>query len=137
MMETIDMTGNTFPPISRKTVPSCTIEGCKRPHKARGLCVTHYRRLQRNGNPDGVRKGGRPEDVYLQIVRMILPDWSPRTQARYVRAWKMADAAGRDIKELIQKVTRRNGSINVRELEEWAETALVLRLVEAERECRP
>lgn len=26
---------------------SCTVDGCARPHRARGLCVTHYQQLGR------------------------------------------------------------------------------------------
>jgi hypothetical protein len=29
----------------------CTIEGCQRRHKSRGLCHTHYMRLRRRGDP--------------------------------------------------------------------------------------
>jgi hypothetical protein len=30
-------------------VPACAVSGCARPHAARHLCVTHYRRAQRQG----------------------------------------------------------------------------------------
>lgn len=38
----------------------CSVEGCERPHSARGLCNTHYCRLTRNGDlggpiPDPIR----------------------------------------------------------------------------------
>ena len=36
----------------------CSIEGCKRPSRARGWCINHYRRYKRNGDP--VIEGGLP-----------------------------------------------------------------------------
>lgn len=30
---------------------TCTIDGCSKPHEARGLCPMHYRRLRRYGDP--------------------------------------------------------------------------------------
>ena len=32
-------------------IEGCTIEGCARPHAARGYCDLHYRRLRRYGDP--------------------------------------------------------------------------------------
>lgn len=34
---------------------TCSLDGCVRTHKAQGLCETHYRRLQRNGNPGSAK----------------------------------------------------------------------------------
>lgn len=31
--------------------PKCTVEGCDRPNKARGLCCNHYELWKRNGDP--------------------------------------------------------------------------------------
>lgn len=31
----------------------CTIEGCRKPHKAHGLCANHYARLRIHGDPRG------------------------------------------------------------------------------------
>ena len=34
-----------------KTAPAagkCTIEGCKRPYRAKGLCISHYKTWRRN-----------------------------------------------------------------------------------------
>jgi len=28
---------------------TCTVEGCEREHQAKGLCMTHYSRMRRNG----------------------------------------------------------------------------------------
>jgi hypothetical protein len=33
------------------TERSCSVEGCERPHSARGLCHTHYMRLRQRGLP--------------------------------------------------------------------------------------
>jgi hypothetical protein len=47
-------------PRPTRTAVGCTVEGCKKPHEARGLCVAHYRRWQLYGDPQHVvgRKGG-------------------------------------------------------------------------------
>lgn len=36
----------------------CSIEGCGKPHWAKGFCGTHYRRFERTGDPMKVRKWG-------------------------------------------------------------------------------
>lgn len=36
--------------------PGCVIEGCDRPHKAHGWCVTHYQRWRKHGDPLTVRQ---------------------------------------------------------------------------------
>lgn len=35
---------------NKRVRPDCTIDGCNRPHKCRGLCSTHYARLLRRGD---------------------------------------------------------------------------------------
>lgn len=35
---------------------TCTIEGCLKPHEARGLCASHYQNWKRCGNPLGMRQ---------------------------------------------------------------------------------
>lgn len=34
----------------RKSRPKCSVEGCVRPHNAKGLCTTHAERLKRTGS---------------------------------------------------------------------------------------
>ena len=33
--------------------PSCSVEGCEKPERTRGLCAAHYARLLRHGDPTG------------------------------------------------------------------------------------
>jgi len=45
--------------------PGCSVDGCDRPHMARGLCSTHYSRQWRTGNagtkrPRRVHRCGKP-----------------------------------------------------------------------------
>jgi hypothetical protein len=35
----------------RKEHETCTMDGCDRPHKARGYCQTHYMQLKRGSLP--------------------------------------------------------------------------------------
>jgi hypothetical protein len=104
--------GTKFPPVGGNPF-TCSIEGCAKPHKAKGLCVMHYRRLQRNGDPNRTRTAGRRADGVLKIVHQLFQDWSPRTQTRYAQAWRLANAAGIDIRDVIKKVTRPNGTLSV------------------------
>ena len=41
----------------------CVIEGCARPHKARGWCGTHYLRWHKHGDPLAMKTGWRPRDT--------------------------------------------------------------------------
>ena len=49
----------------RKEHDACTMEGCGRPHKARGYCQTHYTQFKRGVTPVGpikVRVSVKPEE---------------------------------------------------------------------------
>lgn len=37
----------------------CKYPACERPHKAHGLCATHYKRMVRRGDPSVTLKAGR------------------------------------------------------------------------------
>ena len=67
---------NRNTPNGCKPVPSfCTFAGCSEKHKAKGLCVTHYRRMRRNGDPATVHRGGR-QDVRTNLVKSLFTEWS-------------------------------------------------------------
>jgi hypothetical protein len=57
-----------------RIVPSeaCSIDGCDRPHEARGWCSTHYRRWKTHGDPLFVKpqptKGQGPAQHFLRTV---------------------------------------------------------------------
>ncbi|MCG2799093.1 MAG: hypothetical protein L6367_11195, partial [Cellulomonas sp.] len=40
----------TWQPVSHPT--ACSVEGCERPHAAKGLCATHWKRLRTTGTTD-------------------------------------------------------------------------------------
>lgn len=46
----------------------CTIDGCCKPLLAKGLCNSHYRRLQRHGSPMG---GGTPNGVPMKWIEDV------------------------------------------------------------------
>ena len=40
-------------------MPTCSVEGCERPHRANGYCVAHLMRVRRTGSP-GTAPIGKP-----------------------------------------------------------------------------
>lgn len=56
----------------------CTLDGCEQPHLARGYCITHWNRWNRNGDPGPARKFtpaegarmGRPKKRALSEAQM-------------------------------------------------------------------
>ncbi len=54
------------------SIPGCSIDGCSRPKKSRGLCSAHYERLRIHGDPlHGGNLGtaiGEPERFYRETV---------------------------------------------------------------------
>jgi hypothetical protein len=45
----------------RKRQPSCSVIGCKDPQLCKNLCSSHYSRLQRYGDPEGLPLNGKPK----------------------------------------------------------------------------
>ncbi len=47
----------------------CEVDGCARPHLARGFCVMHYHRWERHGDPLGGGKfRGEVQDYFYNVV---------------------------------------------------------------------
>lgn len=75
----------------------CTVNGCDRPRKAKGLCAMHYQRWRRTGDPEKVRRAGRPRDDMLDDLReRFTGTWSPRTITRYKRVERLCAALAVD-----------------------------------------
>lgn len=57
---------------------ACSVDGCERPHRARGLCVTHYQATTDHGPPDelDLRRRTGPAN----------PLWKPPPEITYVGA---------------------------------------------------
>lgn len=61
--------GRTFPREKRE----CEFDGCNDVHKASGLCMKHYARTRRNGDPEVVMKRGpvaEPEHIRKEKARV-------------------------------------------------------------------
>jgi hypothetical protein len=83
--------------------------------------------------PNG-RKPGRPKDPILEIVRSVHRDRSPRTQARFARALKMASATGipdEIVQQLIVECSRSYGGFNFAGFERRVEEIAAMRRVVA------
>ena len=44
--------------VSRRATEICSVEGCDKPFRSKGLCATHYTRLWKHGDPLKVLKRG-------------------------------------------------------------------------------
>lgn len=68
---------------------TCRVDGCDKPVKVKKfqLCVTHYHRFNRHGDPEAWRKKSRPickvDDCDLRAVAHELCDMHYRRQKRY------------------------------------------------------
>jgi hypothetical protein len=81
--------------------------------------------------PSGTKRGRPALDELTAIVNAFFGDhWSPRTRARYVRAWRFAEFAGIEITSLVRRCARSNGSIDVAKMLELAEGAAAMKLLE-------
>lgn len=80
--------GTTDDPPPRPKRPSCSVDGCTRPHNSKGLCTTHDERLRRTGSlADPVPMTAEQRFAhYLPADRDPTECWEwtgPRTTAGY------------------------------------------------------
>src|SRR5271169_5815153 len=75
---------------------TCSIPDCANRAAAHGLCQKHYMRLRRHGDPGAVNKRGPKPAADAEAARMMLPESSPRTQARFACALRL----DKDIREV-------------------------------------
>ena len=68
----------------------CSVPDCGAAARTRGLCQKHYMRTRRHGDPDATKRPGREASRFTEIARDVFRDQSPRTQARFARALRMA-----------------------------------------------
>lgn len=110
-------------------MPTCS--ACDQPARAKGLCVKHYNRLRRHGNPNIRKKPGK-SNPDLDLTRGLMTEWSPSNQRKFARAFRLcADHLDEgDWEQLIKLSTRPNGSINVSKLFESTETRATMRFLE-------
>lgn len=116
----------------------CSVPDCAAPASARDLCAKHYMRARRHGDPDVTRKRGRKPAEDLATIRRLLPEYSPRTQARYARALRLgrfvSEEFGVDlIEKVIREASRPNGSMNVNRVVNTLEVAAAVLIASAEK----
>jgi len=108
---------------------TCTVTDCDAPARAKGLCAKHRMRQLRTGDPEKVRRPGRPPSQARAMVKEILGSdfGSPRTFSRYWTAYRLlAELGGQEALQTANaKATRPNGSINVAAFEREALRALL------------
>jgi hypothetical protein len=99
----------------------CMMEGCEGKVIAKGLCAKHYMRQRRTGDASQTRKRGPRPSPWLEYLRDLLPEYSPRTRARYAQAMSWLSPHGQEaMKSAIDAATRPNGTVNVTRLIEIA-----------------
>jgi hypothetical protein len=84
------------------------------------------------------RKLGRPPNHDLSLYRSLFPEWSARTIARYATAMRRLDAIGYGLdqqRDVLLRVTRRNGTVNVRKLDAMTESIAAFALAVRERDA--
>jgi hypothetical protein len=79
--------------------------------------------------PSGRKRGRPPRDEISAVVDALFTEWSARTRARYTRAWRLLRFAGVDILDLIPRVSRPNGSLDVAKLLELAEGIAAVHII--------
>jgi len=100
----------------------CRIKGCYGKPVADGLCAMHYMRVRRHGGPHEVRKRGPKPSWRADLRAMLPPEQSPRTKARYIRAFKLLAGRGEEVwMKAVEAAARPNGSLNVSKLLAMAE----------------
>jgi hypothetical protein len=126
----------------------CSIEGCDAPTVAHGLCGKHYARKRRNGDASKAGKPGRKADPLAVVTETVFTDWSPRTRATYVEAWrrfrevaKLAGDTNPDERrqKAVERITRPNGTFSVAKLNQLSidEAAMFVAKAEAASETTP
>jgi hypothetical protein len=99
---------------------TCSIKDCGKRAIAKGLCSMHYARQLRTGSAATSRAPGRQPDATRAAVLALFPDWSPRTQVRYWKAFRRLQKLGeiqgtgdRPLETAIKASKRANGSLSV------------------------
>ncbi len=99
----------------------CSVEGCDRAAKVKGLCQMHYMRQRRHGDPATVEKAGRKADEGYVYYRRMFREFnlSQRTRARIFPALRgLKELVGIDkMKKIISYCSRPSGSTNFSKVE--------------------
>ena len=50
----------------KRTIKTCSTDGCKKPAQARGWCYAHYSRWRRAGDPEKLLRYSTPEEAFSE-----------------------------------------------------------------------
>jgi HNH endonuclease len=64
--------------------PTCVIDGCGMPNKAKGLCVNHYMNFKRTGDPCSQKRAPNGAGTVTNGYRMIFHNGKQIREHRYV-----------------------------------------------------
>lgn len=69
--------------VSPKSRGLCAVEGCDRPHRARGLCKTHYQRMRYATDPDwrARRRESQKREAATERARERAREWARKRYA--------------------------------------------------------
>lgn len=106
--------GRHRPPEGAKVRPVCIMDGCTRPHAARGYCSTHYGRLLRHGDPTNSGSRGSIEHRLWRRVNKegALPLHAPELG----RCWEWLGTVNDSGYGYIGRPGRNSGTIRVHRL---------------------
>lgn len=68
--------------------PKCTVEGCNKPNKARGMCCNHYELWKRNGNPLIKKRRDNGEGTNNQVIGRVFSKNGVRKSEHILKAEK-------------------------------------------------
>ena len=80
-----------------KMYDNCQIEGCNKPHTAKGMCQMHYRRNKLHGNPETIVNDGRTNDRDGYVFVRVIKGNANKGKYKYEHRLVMEQIIGREL----------------------------------------